>query len=309
MIVKFRHGAPQANAAIAGGRLGSRPPRLLDPRLNMYRLEVPAGQSAAQAAAALARTAGGGGSRPGQGGPLAVAGWQWSTWGGQLCHAGSAARQARRTQPAPMHQLVCPWPQQPPPARCLLRPAERPVLSRRRRAARGRRARLLQPRELTRCAVHAAPSNAGVEYAYVDDYIHIAGGVPSDSWQAEGGSGSGNPGASPGSGSSSQAAGRRLAAVQMGGRPLVPPPPPPSKRRPPPPPVPRKVVAPARFLPSDPYFRSQWGLVSGLGVWLGRLCRRPMRGSMQRDAAPPPAPACVPRRQHPRRCLEARCSG
>lgn len=58
VIVKYKHGRG-AQPTIAGARPGgAAPSQALDPALNLYRVQAPAGQTAAQAAAALARSSG-----------------------------------------------------------------------------------------------------------------------------------------------------------------------------------------------------------------------------------------------------------
>lgn len=81
VIVKYK--SPRgAQPAIAGARPGSGgvPSQALDPALNLYRVQVPAGQTAAQAAAALARSSGE--KAPGSGG------WVGGRWpDGRHMHA------------------------------------------------------------------------------------------------------------------------------------------------------------------------------------------------------------------------------
>ncbi len=75
VIVKYKHGHG-AQPTIAGARPGgttAAPLRALDPALNLYRVQAPAGQTAAQAAAALARSSGARGR--GGSGELGDGGW------------------------------------------------------------------------------------------------------------------------------------------------------------------------------------------------------------------------------------------
>lgn len=60
VIVKYKspRGAQPAIAGARPGGSGGMPSQALDPELNLYRVQVPAGQTAAQAAAALARSSG-----------------------------------------------------------------------------------------------------------------------------------------------------------------------------------------------------------------------------------------------------------